>query len=261
MELGSGTVALVTGAAGGIGSAVVDRLRSGGVTVVGTDLAGLGADLELDVTDREACRAVVASLVAEHGRLDVLVACAGIAVGGPAEDIEDQLWDRCLAVNLAGTVHIVRAAYAAMLAQGAGHLVAIASLAGLGPAPLLTPYAASKGGVVSLMTSLRPEASHHGIGVTVVCPGPVDTVMLDGGGAHGHVGAGVDARRYLTDVAGKPISPQAVADAIWIGIRKDQAVVTPGRARVMHLVGRLLPRLVDKESAKAMAKELSRTAR
>lgn len=261
MELGTDSVALVTGAAGGIGAAVVERLVAEGLTVVGTDLEGTGADVALDVTDREACRAVVADVVARHGRLDLLVACAGIAVGGLADEIEDELWDRCLAVDLDGTIHIVRAAYAAMIPQGSGHLVAIASLAGLGPAALLVPYGAAKGGVVSLMTSLRPEAARHGIGTTVVCPGPVDTVMLDGGGAHGHLEPGIDARRYLTDVAGTPLTTAAVASAIWGGIVRNRAVVTPGRARVFHLVGRLFPGLVDSQARKALAKELKRAGR
>lgn len=268
MDLDAGSVALVTGAGGGIGAAVVERLRAEGLTVVASDLAAssagadarVGADVVLDVTDREACRAVVADVVAEHGRLDLLVAAHGIAVAGLADEVADEVWDRCLRIDLDGTVHIVRAAYAAMIPQGRGHLVALASLAGLGPAALLVPYGTAKGGVVSLMTSLRPEAARHGIGVSVVCPGPVDTGMLDDGGTLGHVEL-VDARRYLTDVGGKPISPAEVAAAVWRGIASDTAVITPGRAGLFHLVGRLLPGLVDRQAGRSLAKELRRTSR
>jgi 2-hydroxycyclohexanecarboxyl-CoA dehydrogenase len=129
VELDRTTVAFVTGAGRGIGAAIAERLRAEGATVV------------------------------EHGRLDLAVACADIGVAGLASELDDEWWDRSIAVNLTGTINTIRAAYEVMLTRGRGHLVAVASLSGLLPTPLLVPYATSKGGVVSFMTSLRPEAA------------------------------------------------------------------------------------------------------
>src|SRR6185295_17776577 len=164
------TVALVTGAAGGIGAATVQGLRNNGATVIAADLAG--TDVGLDVTDLAAVRAAVAGIVEQHGRLDLAVACAGIGIAGLVDDLDDSAWERSIAVNLTGTINTVRAAYEVMAPRGRGHLVALASLSGLLPTPLLVPYATTKGGVVSFMTSLRPEAARHGIGVSAICPGP-----------------------------------------------------------------------------------------
>jgi short-subunit dehydrogenase len=158
-------------------------------------------------------------------------------------------------VNLMGVVNVVRAGYAAMVPRESGHLVAIASLAGLLPTPLLVPYATAKGGVVSFMTSLRPEAARRGIGASTVCPGPVDTVFLDRGGEHGHV-ARVDVRRYLTSAAGPAIAPAAVANAVIKAVERNRAVVTPGRARALHVAARLAPATTERVISRAMSREL-----
>jgi NAD(P)-dependent dehydrogenase (short-subunit alcohol dehydrogenase family) len=252
-------VVLVTGAAGGIGAAIGDRFRGVGATVVGADLPGAGADLALDVTDLGATRAAVATVVAAHDRLDVAIACAGIAVGGPADALDDGAWGRAIDVDLVGAVHTLRAAYEVMLPRGRGHLVAIASLAGLLPSPLLVPYATAKGGLVSFATSLRPEAARHGIGVSVVCPGPVETRLLDDGGAHGIVAGTVDPRRYLTSAAGRPLPPRAIADVVLRCVERDVALRAPGRARLLHLLARVAPRTTERVVALAMRRELART--
>ena len=153
MEIERTTVAFVTGGGRGIGAAIADRLRAAGATVVTADLRG--ADIPLDVTDLAGTRDAVARIVAEHGHLDLAVACAGVGVAGAASEIADADWERSIAVNLEGTANTIRAAYEVILPRRRGHLVAIASLAGLVPTPLLVPYAMTKGGVVSLMTSPR----------------------------------------------------------------------------------------------------------
>jgi NAD(P)-dependent dehydrogenase (short-subunit alcohol dehydrogenase family) len=102
-------VVLVTGAAGGLGRALVDEARTRGATVVGADLSGTGADVELDVTDRAAVDRVVADVVARHGRLDVVVANAGVGIAGLVEDLEPADWDRTVDVNIRGTIHTVDA--------------------------------------------------------------------------------------------------------------------------------------------------------
>jgi short-subunit dehydrogenase len=254
-----GAVALVTGSAGGLGSAIADRFRTAGVAVVGADLPGRGADVGFDVTDPAATEAAVAEVVAARGRLDVMVANAGIGVAGPVEALDHDAWRRTIDVNLWGAVNSLLAVYPRFVAQGSGHLVFVASLSGLVPTPLLVPYATTKAAVVGLAASLRPEAARHGVGVTVVCPGPVDTAFLDTGGVGGATDA-VDVRRYLCDAAGPALSPSVVADAVWRGVERDRAVVAPGRAGAVWRAARLWPALVERLTGRAMRRELARGA-
>src|SRR5699024_5705435 len=139
-----------------------------------------------------------------------------------------------------------------------GQLVAIASLAGLLPTPLLVPYATAKGGVVSLMTSLRPEAARKGIGVSVMCPGPVDTGLLDETGPAEANGT-INTRRYLTSAAGPASAPTAVADALITGVRRNRAVITPKLARVLHVASRCSPAVTERVLTHFMRRELARS--
>lgn len=247
VDLGGATV-LVTGGKGGIGQALVGAFRAAGAVPVTVDLAGTGADHEVDVTDAAAMAALIAGL----DRLDVVVANAGIGVGGLVEDIERDGWDRTIAVNIAGTVNTVLPAYERLRSQGSGTIVLMASLSGLVATPLLTPYAMSKFAVVGLATSLAPEAARHGVGVTTVCPGPVDTALLDEHAAT----AGLDVRRYLTAAGGKPIAATALADQVVAAVRSGRPLVTPGRAGVLWRLSRFAPRLTAGEIAKGMHTEL-----
>src|SRR5207248_6593438 len=117
-----------------------------------------------------------------HGRLDLMVNNAGIGIGGETRELLLAHWDRIIDVNLRGVVHGVHAAYPVMIEQGSGHIVNTASLAGLLPSPGATPYAMTKHAVVGLSLSLRGEAAAYGVRVTAVCPGVVETPILDKGG-------------------------------------------------------------------------------
>lgn len=244
-------VVLVTGAGGGIGSALADELAARGATVVRTDLHG--AEVTLDVTDGDAVEDVVAKTVADHGRLDIAVAAAGVGVAGPAETFSLDDWRRVIDVNVWGTVHVVRSVYPRLVERQRGHLLLVASLSGLTPTPLLTPYAMTKYATVGLARSLRIEAARHGVGVTALCPGPVDTPLLD-------TRAAIDVRRYLTDGAGRALAPSRVARDALDGMQKNRAIVAPGRARVLALLTRLAPSAADKALAHSMTKELRRSS-
>ena len=248
----NGSVVMITGGQGGIGLAMAAAFTAAGAIVVSTDLAGRRADMELNVTDAAATTAVMRRIVEEHGRLDIVIANAGIGVAGVVDDIDAAAWQRTIDVNILGTVNTVCAALPILSAQGAGSIVLIASLAGLAGTPLLTPYAMSKAAVVGLGESLRPEAARHGVGVTLVCPGPVETALLDETAAT----PGVSVRRYLTAAAGTPISAAALAEAVLAGVRRNRALVVPGRAAMMWRVNRLFPRVVRRVSAAGMRKEL-----
>ena len=140
--------------------------------------AGTSFGAELDVTDADAVKEIVDRTVTDHGHLDLMFNNAGHRYRGrsPSSPSPFRAGDRREPL---GVVHGVLAAYPIMIGQGRGHIVNTASLAGLVPAPGLTPYSMTKHAVVGLTTSLRPEAASHGVRVSVVCPGVIDTPLLD----------------------------------------------------------------------------------
>ncbi len=231
----TGAVAVVTGAGSGIGRALSHALVGAGATVVLADLdldaAGVAADevggeaAALDVTDAQAVRRLIEGTAERHGRLDVVCNNAGIGAGGPVEQLDLEAWRRVIDVDLLGVVHGVVAAYPLMVRQGSGHLVNTASLAGLIPTPLLAPYAAAKHAVVGLSMSLRVEAAAHGVRVTAVCPGPVETPLLDSPG-------NLNVRKLLTNALGEPYPAGELADDVLGAMVADRAlVVAPDTAR------------------------------
>jgi short-subunit dehydrogenase len=246
MEL-NGARVFITGGAGGIGAALADGFRGAGAAVTTADLPGCGADLDLDVTDREAVATAIKSL----DGLDVVVANAGVGVGGLVEEVSLEDWDLAVDVNIGGVVNTVVPAFARLREQGRGHVVLMASLAGLAGLPLLTPYSMTKFAIVGLGASLRAEAARYGVGVTVVCPGPVDTPLLDK-----QIPSGLTVRRYLTDAAGPALAPQKLAAAVVDGVRRNRPRVVPGRAKTIWRLARWAPNATEKQIARGMAKEL-----
>lgn len=231
----AGSEVLVTGAAGGIGRALASALEHAGANVHTVDnVAGTGAQHHLDVTDAVA----LAELIAAPPTLDTVVVNAGIGTAGLAEDIDLAAWQRTIDVNLTGAVNTIVPAYRRFRDQRAGTIVVIASLAGLVPTPLLVPYAATKHALVGLTASLRPEAARHGITVITVCPGPVDTPLLDTPTATN----GIDIRRHLTRLAGPPLPPDRLARHVVHAISTGRAKVLPGRAAFLDAAGRHFPR-------------------
>ena len=179
-------VALVTGAASGIGRACVERLAGNGTAVVAVDLDADGlADLDAlalaaDVADAAAVVGAVARAEAELGALDAVVNVAGITGTRAAAECHvtpvDE-WRRVIDVNLTGPFLVCRAALPRMLERGAGCIVNVASAAGLVAFPARCAYSASKGGVVQLTRSLAADYAARGIRANAVCPGMVDTPM------------------------------------------------------------------------------------
>lgn len=257
----SGKVALVTGAASGIGRALAGALAARGASVVLADVDELGAKTAadaiaargagrataapLDVTDAEAFAALVDQTEHEQGPVDLLFNNAGIGVGGPVRDMTVAHWDRVIAVNLRGVAHGITACYPRMCGRGSGHIVNTASLAGLIPAPILTPYAATKHAVVGLSTSLRAEAAMHGVRVSVVCPGVIDTPLLDKGNP-ADLPPTVefpDGRKLLGQI-GKPYPPESLAEDVLDGVAANRAfIVSPRHARIPWRLYRLSPEL------------------
>jgi len=169
----------VSGAASGIGAAVVERLTDEGATVVGCDITPLDDGVVCDVRDADACAAAVAETVDRHGRLDVLANIAGIAVGNRIEDVTADDWRRVIDVNLTGTFLLSQAALSALV-ESSGTIVNMASAAGLHATPYNAAYCASKGGVILLTKSMALELASRGVRVNAVCPASVDTPFLRG---------------------------------------------------------------------------------
>ncbi|MDX6623573.1 MAG: hypothetical protein QOE75_1505 [Solirubrobacterales bacterium] len=189
----TGRRCLITGAGGGIGAAVAQRLCAGGAAVVLTDLdrepvSRLAAELErdghtahalaLDVVDDGAVAEAIAEAERLLGGLDTLIANAGILTVAPIEELSPEAFRRTLEVNLVGTFLPVRHAVPRLRESGNGAIVCVASQSGIEGVPEASAYCASKFGVVGLVQSLARELTGAGIRVNAVAPGLVDTPML-----------------------------------------------------------------------------------
>jgi len=172
-----GRVALVSGAASGIGAAVADRLAEDGATVVRADIAEAAGGVRLDVTDADSCATAVAHTLETFGRLDVLANVAGVGGAAAIVDVDPDEWRRVIDVNLTGTFLLSQAAVPALL-ESKGCIVNMGSVAGLRATPYNAAYCASKGGVVMLTKSMAIELAKAGVRVNAVCPASVDTPFL-----------------------------------------------------------------------------------
>jgi NAD(P)-dependent dehydrogenase (short-subunit alcohol dehydrogenase family) len=248
--------ALVTGGASGIGAALARELRRRGAMVITTDIED-DVDRHLDVRDLDAFRA----LIADIGVPDLLFANAGISMGGPTHELTRAHWDLVMDVNLNGVVNGLLAAYPGMVERGSGHVVATASGAGLAPPPFVTPYAASKHAVVGLALGLRPEAAIHGVSVSVLCPGAVETPILDCMPAHdlpATATAPVTPRQYLSLLKQKPIAADRFARLALDGVAHNRAIiVVPATARTLWYLHRMSPSLVGRISG-SIARRVNR---
>jgi NAD(P)-dependent dehydrogenase (short-subunit alcohol dehydrogenase family) len=167
-----GQVAIVTGAARGIGLAIAERLGREGAAVESLDLAGSPA---VDVTDERAVREAVTRVLAAHGRIDILVNNAGIYPHTPFEELTYAEWRRVLTTNLDSVFLCAHAVYPAMKAKGYGRIVNISSAAFFVGEGGMTHYIASKGGVIGFTRALACAAGEHGITVNAITPGFIET--------------------------------------------------------------------------------------
>jgi 3-oxoacyl-[acyl-carrier protein] reductase len=222
----TGRVAVVTGAASGIGRATAALLAEEGAKVAALDRAqpepptgGIG--LTVDLTDEAAVDAALAEIRAQLGPIDILVNNAGVslpaAIDGPG--YEDS-WDTTLAVNLTAHARLARACVDDLRRNGDGRIVNVASSEALGATPFISAYTASKHGVVGLTRGLAVELGRSGVTVNAVCPGPIRTGMT---AAIPDDAKATFARRRVP--AGRYGDPAEVAHAIW-------SLVLPGASFV-----------------------------
>jgi NAD(P)-dependent dehydrogenase (short-subunit alcohol dehydrogenase family) len=247
----AGRSAVVTGGASGIGYALCSELHRAGAVVYAADLNAAGlrrlqdgcgakrlVTVRLDVTDEPAVKALLERVALEHGRLDYLFNNAGIVVGGDFEHMDAARWKKIIDINLWGVIHGTQHGYALMLRQGQGHIVNTSSTAGVSPVAKSTAYAATKHAVVGLSTSLREEARRHGVRVSVVIPGLVDTnIFSTATNLRGH-----DYDAAIKRVPLRKISPRQAARAILAGVAGNrQYIVFPAYNRAIVGLSRLMP--------------------
>lgn len=232
---------LVTGAAGGLGTAVAHRFAEGEWDVVVTDVDAIGARrtadavaavavLPADVRDVAACRDVVQAAAEATGRLDCLVNAAGVWTEGPAEATLEDDFDRVLGVNLKGLYFLTSAAIP-HLARTQGCVVNISSDAGIQGNAGAAVYCASKGAVSVLTKALALELAPRGVRVNAVCPGDVDTPMLRG---QADVFGGDDPAGYLAGLlrgypqraAARFVRPEEVAELVFYLAQPVAAPIT-----------------------------------
>jgi 3-hydroxybutyrate dehydrogenase len=194
-------VALVTGARGGIGAAIVSRLERDGWSIHGVDLE------DGDLTTREGNRAVVADALDAHGRLDAIVPTAGFQHVAPVREFPEEEWDRLLALLLTSPFLLARYAWDALAASGDGRICVIASAHALAASPFKAGYVAAKHGVLGLVKTLALEGAEVGIAATAVCPGYVRTPLVEAQLAAQATAHGLPVERVLEDVL---LAPQAV---------------------------------------------------
>ena len=183
----------MTGGASGMGRATTHLLADEGAAVAVADRNGPGAaavadeitaaggrarSWALDVADAAAVSAFVAEVVAHFGGVDILVNNAGVSIPSAigADDWE-RSWETTMAVNLTGEARVARACVPHLIASGAGRIVNIASVEGLGATAFMSPYTVSKHGVIGLTRALAVELGAHGVTVNCICPGPIETGM------------------------------------------------------------------------------------
>jgi NAD(P)-dependent dehydrogenase (short-subunit alcohol dehydrogenase family) len=173
----SGKVAIVTGAASGIGKATVELFRAEGATVVGADVSE-GADVRADAGSEAEVRGLVEQVAGEHGALDVFFANAGIS-GGFASIAEQTAedWAEILRVNLIGPFLAIKYAAPVIAKRGGGSIICTASVAGLRSGAGGAAYSASKAGVINLVQTASQQLAGSGIRVNAICPGLIETGM------------------------------------------------------------------------------------
>lgn len=188
----TGKVALITGAASGMGAATAREFAAAGGHVVIVDLnarlarnvaAEIGVQEPIigDVSDSAFCRRAVEMTLKRHGRLDILVNCAGIIFRADAQGTSDENWRRVMAVNVDGVFFMSRAAIGQMKKQGSGVIINFGSIWGGVGAAGVAAYCASKGAVHNLTRAMALEHARDGIRINAVCPGEVNTPMLASG--------------------------------------------------------------------------------
>jgi len=239
-----GKVALVTGGSGGIGSATLRRFVQEGAAVVCADIdeergEKIVAELErgggkarfsrCDVTRLEDVMASVRCAVEEFGRIDILFNNAASSTGGYIADLDPDGWDHSLRVMLTAAMYGMKAVIPHMLKQGGGSIISTSSIYGHVSSAGNAPYATAKAGLINLTRTAAIEYGRKGIRVNAICPGAVDTPMLDA-----VIGLGLKSREAIAEMhaLGRTIRPEEVANLVFF-LASDESSAITGQAIII----------------------------
>lgn len=242
---------MVTGAGSGIGRATAMALAAAGAAVVSVDLdpdaaartadqvGGPGRSFAVDVGDRSAMTDLAARVEDEVGPVGILVNNAGVGLTGRFLDTTDEDWDWILGVNLDGVRNGCAAFAPAMVARRTGHVVNVSSGLGFTPRATEPAYCTTKAAVLMLSQCLRADWAASGVGVTAICPGVINTPIID---RTRFVGARAESRERTVKAFRRGHAPELVADAVVDSVRRNRSVVPVGlESHVGWGLHRLLP--------------------
>lgn len=257
----SGKVVLITGAARGIGAGVARRLAGQGakVALVGLELdqlrevaAECGPDamaIEADVTDWEQLRRAATAVVAQHGRIDVLMANAGIAAAGFVRSIDPAAFEKVIEVDLLGVWRTVRTCLPYLIESG-GYCLVVSSMAAVVHIPGNAPYNAAKAGVEAFANTLRAEVRHLGVRVGVAHPTWISTDMVNSADEHPVFGP---LRKGMPAPLGRTYPLSVAVDAFVAGIaRQARTIHIPAGLLLVKLVRALLPPIIELGAARTV---------
>jgi NAD(P)-dependent dehydrogenase (short-subunit alcohol dehydrogenase family) len=249
-------VALITGAARGIGAATARELAGRGWVPALADIDAAGDVIALDVRDAAACERAVETVLERHGRLDAVWANAGIASFGPLALTDPSAWERTIEVNLLGAYHTVRAALPALIASR-GYVAVTASLASFAHAPGMSAYSASKAGVEAMCNALRIELAPHGVAVATIHPTWIDTEMVRE--ADRDHAAYRRLRAAMRPPFKKTYPVERAARDIADGFdRRARRICTPGFVRIAHVLRAALTTRLFERDLVAAAPDIER---
>lgn len=250
-----GKTALITGAASGIGRAIALKLADEGARLYLLDVDALGMSKVVaearrrgveatgrhcDLSQSQQITAAVHHLLDRVGGVDILVNNAGITYYGKTLEMTAEHWNRLLAVNLLAPIQLTRELLPTLLSREESHVLNVASICGLVGLSRVSAYSTSKFGLVGFSESLRAEFNRQGVGVTALCPGLVDTNLFAA------APRGRDREENKIPPSWLLATPEAIAARAVRAIYRNQAVVVvQPYARMLHLVKRLAPRVLD----------------
>lgn len=250
----SGRTVVLTGAASGIGRAMAQQLSAAGATVHALDVNAAGLDslvaenhgpgtihsAVLDVRDRQAYAEVIRGVREISKSIDFLFNNAGVTQLGEAQNIPFERWQRLLDINLMGVIHGCQLVYPIMIAQGAGHIINTASIAGGTGYATAAAYTASKGAILEFTRSMRSEATAYGVKVSVACPGYVDSGIF----AQDNI-VGADREAVINDLPVKMMTPNEAAGHLLHGVIKGRkSIIFPFSAVFLWTLSNWAPALI-----------------
>jgi NAD(P)-dependent dehydrogenase (short-subunit alcohol dehydrogenase family) len=253
----AGKRCFLTGAASGIGRATALRLATHGaelyltdrnaeaLAVTVADARALGATVAehrvLDVVNYDDVASFAEDIHARHPSMDVVMNIAGVSAWGTVDRLSHEQWNKMVAINLMGPIHVIESFLPAMVAAGrGGHLVNVSSAAGLVALPWHAAYSASKFGLRGLSEVLRFDLARHRIGVSVVVPGAVNTPLVNTVEIAGVNREDPRVRRWVDRFSGHAVTPERVAEKILAGVVRNRFLIyTSADIRALYAFKRL----------------------